>query len=115
MGKAKVHVELNADRGKAWALQAHPTDPCYRLAFRLTFPYRPRELITLYPQSDYNDAPYKGNALVDWLNGDNDLVVASRPRRFIFIHKQQTEVPLILSRFIGGGYTDDPGNYFKRF
>lgn len=115
VSKAIVHVELNADRGKAWALLAHSTDPCYRLAFGVTFPYRPGKPITVYPQSDLNDAPYKANALLDWLKGDNDLVIASRPRRFVFIQKQQTEVPLILSKFIGEWYTDDTGHYFKQF
>ncbi|KUL81547.1 hypothetical protein ZTR_10065 [Talaromyces verruculosus] len=115
-GKAMVKFELAEGRHeKVWALEALATDPGRRLAIRVTLSYQDGKTLSFYPQTDSEDAPYKANTVMDWLDGDGDEVSAHRPRRYIFIQKQMTGVPEHLQKFVKGGYTDGLGRYFKQF
>ncbi|KAE8553728.1 hypothetical protein EYB25_005110 [Talaromyces marneffei] len=115
-GNALVKFEFAEGRhDNVWALRALDTDPCRRLAIRVTLTYEDGSTRTFYPQSNSECDPYKANSVVDWVNGDNDDIIASRPRRFIFIQSQMTDVPPALQKFVLGGYTDNLGQYFKKF
>ncbi|OKL63401.1 hypothetical protein UA08_02094 [Talaromyces atroroseus] len=115
-GKALVEFEFAEGRhDKVWALAALDTDPCRRLAIRVTLSYENGNAISFYPQTQSQGAPYKANSAMDWMDGDNDEVIASRPRRFVFIQSQTTDVPEHLQKFVMGGYTDTLGRYFKSF
>lgn len=49
------------------------------------------------------------NSFVDWMEGGTEEEIATRPRRFVCFHKNNTNVPEHLKYFIGRGYTDEHG------
>lgn len=100
---------------EAWAAQARSTDPCRHLAIRVILSYEDGSKRTFYPQDNSISAAHKANAVMDWIDGGNDEITVGRPRRFIFIGRKVTDVPLHLQKFVGGGYTDDMGQFFKKF
>uniref|UniRef100_A0A093V5P7 Uncharacterized protein n=1 Tax=Talaromyces marneffei PM1 TaxID=1077442 RepID=A0A093V5P7_TALMA len=68
-GNALVKFEFAEGRhDNVWALRALDTDPCRRLAIRVTLTYEDGSTRTFYPQSNSECDPYKANSVVDWVN-----------------------------------------------
>lgn len=67
-----------------------------------------------YPSSASDEAPCMANAFVDRMQGVTDEEIATRPRRFVFIHKNQKTVPEHVKKFVGGGYTNDNSNFVHK-
>jgi hypothetical protein len=96
-----------------WATKAKISDPAMRLAFCMTPEDGPRKGQIIYPSNNGFSAPYKANAFVDWMAGDSDEMIASRPRRFLQIPPNVIGTPEHMRIFIGGAYTDDEGKPCK--
>lgn len=98
----------------AWATQARDDDPAIRLGFRVTAKDDEKRDYFTYPRSNSPNSVMRANAFVEWMAGDSDEVIASRPRRFVLVkeHIKHT-VSDKMKIFVGGAYTDDNGVPYK--
>lgn len=96
-----------------WATQAQDGDPAKRLAFRVSAKSSMGQDIVAYPTTVGIQSVHHANSLVDWIAGDSDEVMASRPRRYVWISRNVVNIPDDLKFFVDGGYTDDDGNRWK--
>ncbi|PYI22710.1 hypothetical protein BO99DRAFT_325487 [Aspergillus violaceofuscus CBS 115571] len=86
-------------------------DPASRLAFRVTLKDEKGEQKVLYltVSTNFLEAIFKINSLVDWLDGATIHDLKARRRRHIYIHPSNKNLDDDLRNFLGGGYILDDG------
>lgn len=98
----------------AWAKKAKESDPATRLVFCVTLKRVDGEKdLVLYASSEGEISPAKANAFVDWMNGEPNVAIAKKPRRYSIILTHTVDVSEEMRPFIGGAYTDDNGRPCK--
>lgn len=108
-GKIGVRIQISPPGEKHphyYARKALDTDPAIRLAFLIRYqPSSGPEVQKFAKSNGPKQALFAANAFVDTLTGKSKQEIATIPRRYLFLHKQNAYGPG-LERFYGGGYTD---------
>lgn len=101
-GEGKTHENVFAE-------DALETDPARRIAFQISGTSWDGQPISYYPSVGGDSTVFRVNALADKiLNGDKNLSIARRPRRFVYLEARSKEqLPLDLRHLHQGGYTSE--------
>lgn len=107
-----VYVEVKP-KGEShpnkYALSASDGAEAARLGFRIVVSLSNGNTAEYYPTSAEEKVPMRAHSFVDWMEGSTEEEIATRKNRFVFIAKEQQNVPDHLKEFISGGYTDSDG------
>ncbi|KAL1970440.1 hypothetical protein VTN77DRAFT_4084 [Rasamsonia byssochlamydoides] len=91
---------LGEKHPQVWAIKAREYDPAARLAFCVSGELVNGEKFEDYPCSNSDEAPMMANSFVDWMQGATEEEIATRARRFVFIHKNRRIVSEHLKKFL---------------
>lgn len=115
--QAMIKVDIKPPGEKhphRWSPPCRDNDPAARLAFLLTLHGEDGIKHSFYAKckNGTEKSIKKANSFVDWMAGEKDEVIATKPRRFLYIRvmAKTQYVPPVLRPFTDGGYTDDEGN-----